>query len=128
MYIFLSLLIWTTASIAYFISRLGYKDAPRGFRKYFEYLICPPVLTIAFLVGAIAWLFKKKEIPMISSGHNTWANFQIPNHKSKKKYYTQIRVTGEKGINWTINVSSDEPMVWEMFSNRGDNLNNYPTH
>jgi len=120
-----SLLAWTIVSITYFITRIGYKDSPRGFRKYAEWFICPPVLIIAYVIGGIGWLIKKPDVPHVGDGNNTWVNLQIPDHESKKKYYTQIRFTGEKGIDWVINVSSNEPMVSEMWSNQGYKWNNY---
>ena len=126
MHIFLILVVWTIISIVYCISRIGYDYPSRGFRKYFEYLICPPFVGIVYIIGSIHWLIKKPDIPMVSNGNNTWVNLRIPNHESKKKYYTQIRFTGEKGVDWVVNVSSNEPMVAEMFSDEGYTWNNYP--
>ena len=116
MHIFLALLAWTIISIVYLISRIGY-DAPRGIRKYVEYVICPPALAIAYTIAGIRWIFKTPQPPTVSIG--LCGDLHIDGEG--KKYYTQIRVFGEKGAYWYVNVySDDEPitMTWPPPDNK----------
>jgi|SRR5271157_3039558 len=111
MYIIIALLLWTVISIVYFTSRIGYKNPSRGIRKYIEYVICPPTLGIAYVIGTIGYLIQKPHPPMVSTG--LCADLRIDGEG--KKYYTQISVFGAKGSYWYIYVYSDDKpisMTW----------------
>lgn len=110
MYILLSLAAWTVISIIYVASRIGYKHAPQGFRKYAEYVICPPTLLVVTIASGIAYWLRKPEPPVIVTGI-----CDVDRALDKgKRYYTQVRWVGAKGKYWCVNIYTDDEPKTEI--------------
>ncbi len=127
MRIIIPLLIWTIISVVYFISRIGYKNPSRGIRKYIEYFIMPPtmiIISVIFCIRYAYWLTQPADEPVVTIGQNRVDGFMRPGKPQQftrypdKQFSRQIRVNGEKGSSWIVNVYSNDEIKVDVLSDK----------
>lgn len=56
-YVSIFLILWTIASITWFLNQMGKKT--RG-NQWYDYPLCPPALLICGLIGVLGFVVRKK--------------------------------------------------------------------
>jgi hypothetical protein len=106
------LALWFVVGVVYSINQLGNKT--RCYHSWWEravdFVLWLPVMPLVYVISWILWLYRKPAEPVICASV-TPESLGIP---KKGNYVTQIRVNGEKGKSWTVNVWSTEPVSVEV--------------